>query len=58
LYGYLAFEGDHLFIRDTGYHCQDHIRVYPHLLNYVFTPRIPTNPLEHIRARADNLPLV
>jgi hypothetical protein len=33
LYGYLAFEGDHLFIQGTGYHCQDHIRVYPHLLN-------------------------
>ena len=38
-YGYLNF-GTHgsVFIQDQGYHCEDNIQVYPHLLNYCLTP--------------------
>ena len=56
-YGYLDFSEHHTFVVDQGYHCEDAVRVLPHLLAYTFVPRIPADPFAHVTVHPDNLPL-
>jgi hypothetical protein len=59
-YSTLAFglDPDSIFVENQGYHAEDTIRALPFLLNYMFTPRIPADPFEHIGVYPDNVPLV
>jgi hypothetical protein len=56
-YGYLRFEDTHVFLSDQTYYCEDVIRLYPHLLAYTFSPRIPADPFLHLSAHPDDRPL-
>jgi hypothetical protein len=57
-YGYLNFgTRGSVFIQDPGFHCEDNIRVHPHLLNYCLTPRLPVDPFVHASVYPNDAPL-
>jgi len=56
-YGYLAFEGNSVFAKDQGIHCEDVVRAAPQLLAHTLTPRLPANPLDFIFLYLDHVPL-
>ena len=57
-YGYLNFgTRKSIFLQDPGFHCEDNIQVYPHLLNYCLTPHLPVDPFIHASVHPDNIPL-
>jgi hypothetical protein len=54
-YGYLNFgTRGSVYLQDQGFHCEDNIRVYPHLLNYCLTPRLPVDPFVFAAAQPDD----
>jgi hypothetical protein len=57
-YGYLDFgTRGSVYLRDPGFHCEDNIRVYPHLLSYCLTPRLPVDPFVYASVHPDDAPL-
>ena len=57
VYGYLDFDEAFVYLKGIGYHCEDDVRVYPLLLSYCLTPRIPSDPFAHVSVHHDNVPL-
>jgi len=57
VYGRLEFGEDSVFITNQGFHTEDACRVYPQLLRYTLTPRLPADPFSLVRLFRDEEPL-
>src|SRR5712675_2813530 len=57
IYGRLEFGEDSVYITNQGFHAEDTCRVYPQLLRYTLTPRLPPDPFSLVRLFQDKNPL-
>jgi len=57
VFGYLDFEGRHIFVRRQTYHFEDLLRHWPSLTSFILAPRLPFNPLGITPVIPDNHPL-
>jgi hypothetical protein len=57
IYGRLEFGEDSVFITNQGFHTEDTCRVYPQLLHYTLTPRLPADPFSLVHLFREEDPL-
>jgi hypothetical protein len=56
-YGCLRFHANQVYVVGQTYHFEDTTRTYPNLLRFSLSPRIPLDPLLHVRVYRDEDPL-
>ena len=56
-YGYLRFDGPHIFIADQAHYFEDAVRAFPVLYRYSLSLRLPLDPFNFIQFFSDILPL-
>jgi len=57
IYGRLRFDRDSVYITNQGFHTEDTCRIYPQLLRYTLTPRLPADPFSLVRLFPEENPL-